>query len=40
MENEEFWTWLESCPTNKWDTVSDDVDKITIVFPIDIDKEE
>ena len=37
MDRKEFFEWLETCPTHKWETVFDEHMFIAVSFPI---KEE
>ena len=32
MTREEFFEWLDTCPTNKWEVVQDDVGCVWISF--------
>jgi len=40
MKRSEFWKWLDTCPTHKWDILEDDVGHCRILFPIAEDPEE
>ena len=35
MNFEEFWAWLDTCPTHKWDVVEIEGDYCRVIFPID-----
>ncbi len=39
MNREDFFEWLNTCPSNAWLNIGDDVDKISIKFFIDEDEE-
>jgi hypothetical protein len=32
MNREEFFNWLNTCPTNKWEVVQDDAECVWISF--------
>jgi len=40
MTRKEFWEWLDTCPTHKWEVLQDDSDHCRILFPMDEDLEE
>ena len=40
MKRSEFWKWLDTCPTHKWDILEDNVGHCRILFPITEDPEE
>ena len=40
MTREEFFQWLNTCPTHKWEIVHDDSDFIRVVFPVEEDEDE
>tara|TARA_S200000501_G_scaffold236725_1_gene221904 strand:- start:1292 stop:1423 length:132 start_codon:yes stop_codon:yes gene_type:complete len=40
MTRKEFWEWLDTCPTHKWDILTEDVGHCQILFPMDEDQEE
>lgn len=35
MTREDFFEWLDTCPSNAWLNTGDDVDRISIKFFID-----
>ncbi len=35
MTREEFFEWLETCPTHKWEITHDDDNHIVVSFPTD-----
>jgi hypothetical protein len=35
MNREEFWAWLDTCPTHKWECVQIEGDYCRIIFPLD-----
>ena len=39
MTREDFFEWLDTCPSNAWLNIGDDVDTISIKFFIDEDEE-
>jgi len=39
MTRKEFWEWMDTCPTHKWDILEDDVGYCRIIFPMDEDPE-
>jgi len=40
MTRKEFFEWLETCPTHKYDLIDLDESHCRILFPIDEDPEE
>ena len=40
MTRKEFWEWLDTCPTHKWDILEDDVGHCRILFPMNEDEDE
>ena len=40
MTRKEFWEWMNTCPTHKWDILEDDVGHCRILFPMNEDPEE
>ena len=40
MTRQEFWEWLEECPTHKWEVSIDGINYIPITFPVSEDEEE
>ena len=40
MTRKEFFEWLETCPTHKWDIVQIEGDYCRVLFPIDDNEEE
>ena len=39
MDRKEFFEWLLTCPTHKWEIISDNFDYIRINFPIEENKD-
>ena len=39
MTREEFYEWLETCPTHKWETTADEDDFVAVSFPITEEEE-
>tara|TARA_A100001015_G_C14936052_1_gene690511 strand:+ start:1175 stop:1309 length:135 start_codon:yes stop_codon:yes gene_type:complete len=39
MTREEFFNWLNTCPTHKWDIIEIEGEYCRVLFPIDDDKE-
>jgi len=35
MNREEFYEWLDTCPTHKWEITYDDSEFISVSFPIE-----
>lgn len=35
MKREEFFEWLNTCPTHKYNITCDEYDFVTVCFPID-----
>lgn len=40
MSREDFFNWLNSCPSDEWLQIGDDVGSIKIKFFIDEDEEK
>ena len=40
MNRKEFFEWLETCPTHKWNIAADENDHVVITFPTDENDEE
>tara|TARA_Y100000385_G_scaffold278445_1_gene326713 strand:+ start:512 stop:640 length:129 start_codon:yes stop_codon:yes gene_type:complete len=40
MDREEFFEWLETCPTHKWETTHDEHGHVVVSFPTDEEDEE
>jgi len=40
MTSEEFWAWLDTCPTHHWDVVEWEGDYCRIIFPIDDEEDD
>ena len=40
MTRSEFFEWLDTCPTHKWDIVQIEGDYCRIIFPLGEDPEE
>jgi len=40
MERDEFFEWLETCPTHKWEVTYDSTDYISVSFPVSEVEEE
>lgn len=40
MTRKEFFEWLETCPTHKWETTADEFEFVVVHFPITEDDEE
>tara|TARA_R110002020_G_scaffold420113_2_gene629245 strand:+ start:2409 stop:2558 length:150 start_codon:yes stop_codon:yes gene_type:complete len=34
MDRQEFWEWLESCPTHKWEPIFDEYGFVAVSFPV------
>lgn len=39
MTRHEFYEWLDTCPTHKWEITYDDSEFISVSFPIEETKE-
>ena len=40
MNREEFWAWLDTCPTHKWECVQIEGDYCRIIFPLDEEDDD
>ena len=40
MNREEFWAWLDTCPTHKWDVVQIEGDHCRVLFPLDEEDDD
>ena len=40
MTNEEFFEWLDTCPTHKWEVMAHDNGYVNVCFPIEEDEED
>ena len=40
MTREEFFEWLETCPTKEWAAVDDNYEEVTVYFPVKETPEE
>ena len=40
MTNEEFWQWMNTCPTHKWECVQHKNDYCRIIFPLDEEDDD
>ena len=40
MTRSEFWEWMNTCPTHKWDILEDDVGHCRILFQMNEDEDE
>ena len=40
MTREEFYEWLNTCPTHKWEVAADEYGFVAISFPTQEDEEE
>ena len=40
MNREEFFEWLETCPTHKWDITFDEDGHVVVSFPTYEDEDE
>ena len=40
MTRKEFFEWLNTCPTHKWECTADEFDFVAVSFPIIEDEEE
>ena len=40
MSRKEFFDWLDTCPTHKWDIIEIEGEYCRVLFPIDDDEEE
>jgi len=40
MTSEEFYSWLDTCPTHKWEIIHYDRGYVQVMFPIISDDEE
>tara|TARA_B110000196_G_C20579410_1_gene401262 strand:- start:211 stop:333 length:123 start_codon:yes stop_codon:yes gene_type:complete len=34
MDRKEFFEWLETCPTHKWELIFDERDFVAVSFPV------
>ena len=35
MDNEDFWKWMDTCPTHTWAVVQHEADYCLIIFPLE-----
>jgi hypothetical protein len=40
MTREEFFEWLNTCPTHKWDVTADEYGFVSVSFPTIEEEEE
>jgi len=40
MDRKEFFEWLETCPTHKWEPIFDERDFVAVSFPIQEEENE
>ena len=40
MDRKEFFEWLETCPTHKWDITADEYGYTVVSFPNNEEEEE
>jgi len=40
MTKTELWTWLDTCPTHKWECVDIEGDYMRVIFPFDNPEED
>jgi len=40
MDREEFWEWLATCPTHKYEATFDEFGYVTVTFKVDEETEE
>lgn len=40
MDRKEFFEWLETCPTHKWEPTADEHGFVSVIFPIQEEKED
>jgi hypothetical protein len=39
MTREEFYEWLNTCPTHKWEITADEINFVAISFPTEEEEE-
>ena len=39
MNREEFYEWLDTCPTHKWEITYDDFEFVSVSFPTEETEE-
>ena len=40
MDRKEFFEWLDTCPTHKWDIAADEQGFVVVSFPNEEEEEE
>ena len=40
MNREEFWEWMNTCPTHKWDVLQSEGDYCRILFPLEEEDDD
>jgi len=40
MTREEFFIWLNDCPTHKWEIINDSTEHIALTFPVQENEPE
>ena len=40
MTSEEFYEWVDTCPTHKWEVIAQDNEYANVSFPIEEDEED
>jgi len=40
MTREEFFVWLDECPTHKWEVTTDEYEFVSVNFRVEEDEEE
>ena len=40
MTRTEFFEWLDTCPTHKWEVIADDNEHVNLCFPVEEDEED
>jgi len=40
MNNEDFWEWMDTCPTHKWEVVQHEYGYCRIIFPLDEEEDD
>lgn len=40
MTREEFFEWMNTCPTHRWDIAQDEYGFVRIIFPINEEDED
>ncbi len=40
MDRKEFFEWLETCPTHKWEITHEEYGHVVVSFPTDEEEDE